>query len=51
MFSAQVLGKYEKNLELGRTHQFLQDAFKKGALICLICIENIKKTDSVSFFA
>ena len=46
---ARVLNKYDENEKLGRTHQFLQDAFKAGALVCLICIENIKKIDPVSF--
>ena len=32
----------------GRTQQYLQEAVKSGTLVCLICIEGIKRVDPVS---
>lgn len=33
---------------LGRTQQFLENAFQSGAGICLICIATVKRIDPVS---
>lgn len=33
---------------LGRTQQFLENAFQSGAGICLICIATVRRADSVS---
>ncbi|XP_023231990.1 NF-X1-type zinc finger protein NFXL1-like [Centruroides sculpturatus] len=45
-----VLGAYgdsTKNDDLQRTHQFLLDTLNAGACICLICIESVKRSESV----
>lgn len=34
--------------DLGRTQNFLEDAFQSGAAICLICIATVKRNDAVS---
>lgn len=33
--------------DLGRTHEYLKNAFKTGASVCLVCIATIRKTESV----
>ncbi|KAK7066648.1 NF-X1-type zinc finger protein nfxl1 [Halocaridina rubra] len=38
---------YEREGESCRTDQFLRDACKTGAHVCLICINNIKRTDAI----
>ncbi|KAK8747304.1 hypothetical protein OTU49_016736 [Cherax quadricarinatus] len=43
----RVYGQYGEQKDQSRTQQYLQEAFKTGALVCLICIENIKRTDSI----
>lgn len=43
---ARVYSGYGEKREENRTQQYLQDAFKSGALVCLICIENIKRTEA-----
>uniref|UniRef100_A0A1B6M9W0 Uncharacterized protein n=1 Tax=Graphocephala atropunctata TaxID=36148 RepID=A0A1B6M9W0_9HEMI len=35
------------NEDLGRTQNYLEDAFQSGAAICLICIATVKRNDSV----
>lgn len=42
-----VYGAYGREKDQSCTQQYLQEAFKTGALICLICIDNIKRTDSI----
>lgn len=45
-----VIGAYGDNPEnddLQRTHQFLLDALNSGACVCLICIESVKRNESV----
>ncbi|KAG7160847.1 NF-X1-type zinc finger protein NFXL1-like [Homarus americanus] len=41
----RVFGDYGGEKDQSRTQQYLQEAFKTGALVCLICIENIKRND------
>nr|XP_045609322.1 NF-X1-type zinc finger protein NFXL1-like [Procambarus clarkii] len=43
----RVYGQYGTEKDQSRTQQYLQEAFKTGALVCLICIENIKRSDSI----
>lgn len=40
------------NDDLGRTQNFLENAFQSGAAVCLICIGSVKRVESVniSFF-
>lgn len=38
---------YKGERDDSRTDQFLKDACKTGAQVCLICIDNIKRADSV----
>ncbi|XP_046688543.1 NF-X1-type zinc finger protein NFXL1-like [Homalodisca vitripennis] len=35
------------NEDLGRTQNFLEDAFQSGAAICLVCIATVKRNDHV----
>uniref|UniRef100_A0A1B6MK23 PHD-type domain-containing protein n=1 Tax=Graphocephala atropunctata TaxID=36148 RepID=A0A1B6MK23_9HEMI len=35
------------NEDLGRTQNYLEDAFQSGAAICLICIATVKRNDSI----
>ncbi|CAL4139138.1 unnamed protein product, partial [Meganyctiphanes norvegica] len=43
----KVYQSYGSDRDMGGTYQYLQDAFKNGALVCLICIENVKKNDAI----
>ncbi|KAF4517853.1 hypothetical protein B566_EDAN011778 [Ephemera danica] len=46
-----VLQSYTKSagglVDLGRTQQFLEDAFQSGAATCLICISSVKRADAI----
>jgi len=35
--------------DLGRTQEYIQNAFVSGAGVCLICISSIKRAEAVSF--
>ncbi|XP_054277093.1 NF-X1-type zinc finger protein NFXL1-like [Macrosteles quadrilineatus] len=35
------------NEDLGRTQNFLEDAFQSGAAICLVCIATVRRNDSI----
>lgn len=52
-FPASVLKNYNsfggKSEDLGRTQNVLENSFRSGSAVCLICIALIKRTDSVSF--
>ena len=36
-----------KSEDLGRTQNYLENAFHSGAAVCLICIGSVKRTESV----
>lgn len=46
----RVYQSYDGQGADSRTQQYLQEAVKSGTLVCLICIDGVKRLDPVSVF-
>lgn len=48
--SERVYKSYGGSEVDGHTQQYLQEAVKSGTLVCLICIDSVKRLDPVSMW-
>lgn len=47
-FTERIFGSYDSKEDQENLRTRLQDAFMSGALVCLICIDNVKRNNQVN---